>query len=454
MRAGRFEDELVARYSNPIPRYTSYPTAPYFGPGINAGIYADWLQAVPAGEELSLYLHIPFCAELCLYCGCHTTVVRSYAPIAAYAELLEREIALVGMHLGTPRKVSHIHWGGGTPTILSRDDLLKIDRALRNRFVIRPGAEIAIEIDPRTLGREHVSALAAMGVNRVSLGVQDFNETVQRTVNRIQSYEQTAKVADQLRQAGITALNLDLMYGLPHQTVGSVLRSVSQALELRPNRIALFGYAHVPWMKRHQALLPEKHLPDSAERLAQMRAASEIICGAGYTAIGLDHFARREDSLSGSLGKGRLHRNFQGYTTDAAQTLIGFGTSSIGTFPQGYVQNAPTTVAYRNAIISGHLATVRGIAVTAEDRLRRAIIERLMCDLAVDLAAIAAAHERDPDAFATEIKLVDTLVQDGLAVRDGYRITVPAVARPFLRNVCAIFDQYFSPATTRHSRAI
>jgi oxygen-independent coproporphyrinogen III oxidase len=453
-RAGRIEDELVARYSNPIPRYTSYPTAPHFTPGINTDIYAEWLQAVPAVEELSLYLHVPFCSELCLYCGCHTTVARTYAPIAAYVELLEHEIALVGARLGTPREVSHIHWGGGTPTILSAEDLLKISRTLRHWFAVGSNAEIAVEIDPRTLGREQVNALAAMGVNRVSLGVQDFNETVQRTVNRIQSYEQTAKVADRLRQAGITALNLDLMYGLPYQTVDSVVRSVSRALELKPDRIALFGYAHVPWMKRHQALLPENHLPDSAERLAQMHSASETICDAGYIAIGLDHFARPEDSLSSSLSKGSLHRNFQGYTTDAAQTLIGFGTSSIGKFPQGYVQNAPTTVAYRDAIVAGHLATARGIAVTAEDRLRHAIIERLMCDLAVDLAAVAAAHGRDANVFAAEIKLVDALAQDGLAVRDGYRITVPAAVRPFVRSVCAIFDQYFSPAAARHSRAI
>jgi oxygen-independent coproporphyrinogen-3 oxidase len=244
------------------------------------------------------------------------------------------------------------------------------------------------------------------------------------------------------------------MYGLPHQTVDTVLRSVTQALELGPDRIALFGYAHVPWMKRHQALLPEEHLPDATERLRQARSASEAICEAGYVAIGLDHFAKPEDRLAHSTKDGRLQRNFQGYTTDEASTLIGFGTSAIGTLPQGYVQNALATVAYRDAITVGRLATVRGIALTTEDRLHRAIIERLMCELAVDLEAVSVSHGRGPSAFAAEIGTIDALARDGLATRDGYRIVVPDQARPFLRNVCAIFDHYLLAGAQHHSRAL
>jgi oxygen-independent coproporphyrinogen-3 oxidase len=446
--------DLIARYAQRVPRYTSYPTAPHFNAGVGPDTYAAWLRAVPTTEALSLYLHVPFCAELCFYCGCHTTVARRYGPIAAYVALLEREIALVADQLGGRRPVTHIHWGGGTPTILSPDDLRKIAGALAARFDIRPKAEIAIEIDPRTLDPDRVETLAAIGVTRASLGVQDFNETVQRTVNRIQSYDTTARAADWLRQAGIAGLNIDLMYGLPFQTVDTVRQSVGEALRLDPDRIALFGYAHVPWMKRHQALLPEAHLPDSAERLAQMRAASDVIEGAGYVAIGLDHFARLDDPLAERQHEGNLHRNFQGYTTDEAKVLIGFGTSAIGTLPQGYVQNAPTTVAYRQALNAGRLATVRGVALTDEDRLRRAIIERLMCDLAVDLDGIAADYDRDARLFEHELDAIDALAADGLAVREGFRVVVPEEARPFIRNVCAVFDKYLAPDGARHSTAV
>ena len=384
--------DLIARYDQRVPRYTSYPTAPHFTADIGPAAYASWLRTVPASEALSLYIHVPFCAELCLYCGCHTTVARRYTPVAAYVELLAREIALVAGELGGRRPVAHLHWGGGTPTILSPEDLRRVSATLATRFDIRPGAEIAIEIDPRTLTLPHVEALARIGVTRASLGVQDFDPTVQATIRRLQSYETTALVVDWLRAAGIAGINLDLMYGLPHQSEATVRRSVEQALRLAPDRLALFGYAHVPWMKRHQALLPEAALPGAAERLAQMQAAAETILAAGYEAIGLDHFAKSGDALAGRRKAGHLHRNFQGYTTDEARTLIGFGTSAIGTLPEGYVQNAPGTVAYRETLATGRLATVRGRAVTAEDRLRRAVIERLMCDLAVDLETVAADH--------------------------------------------------------------
>jgi oxygen-independent coproporphyrinogen-3 oxidase len=388
--------ELVARYDRRVPRYTSYPTAPNFTPDVDAAAYAAWLGALPRGEALSLYLHVPFCAELCFYCGCHTTVARRYAPVAAYVDLIEREIALVAGLLGKSRPVAHVHWGGGTPTILSPEHFIQINRILRLRFDVGRDAEIAIEIDPRVLTPIHVEALAAAGVNRASLGVQDFDETVQRAINRIQTYQETASAVERLRGAGIRSVSLDLMYGLPHQSVASVETSVRTALQLNPDRIALFGYAHVPWMKRHQALLPEDRLPEAVERIRQASAASAAIVEAGYVAIGLDHFARPDDPLAHSQRTGHLRRNFQGYTTDKAPTLIGFGTSSIGHLPQGYVQNASSTVAYRDAILSGRLATARGIAVTADDRLRGAIIERLMCDLEVDLERIASIYGGAP----------------------------------------------------------
>lgn len=437
-----------------LPRYTSYPTAVQFGPQVDAGTYAHWLATLPAEERLSLYLHVPFCAELCLYCGCHTTVARSYEPVGSYVDLLEREIALVGRHLGVRRKAVHVHWGGGTPTMLAAADLERVMKALRQIAAIGSDCEVAIEIDPRTLRRELVPVLAAAGITRASLGVQDFDERVQRAVRRIQSYAETARVTDWLRSAGIAGINLDLMYGLPFQTEASVAATVRQALTLAPGRVALFGYAHVPWMKKHQRLLPEDALPDAEARLAQARAAGEVLLGAGYRPVGLDHFAWPDDPLAIRQRERRLHRNFQGYTTDEAATLIGLGPSAIGALPQGYVQNAARTVDYRAAILAGALATVRGVRLTAEDRMRREIIERLMCDLEVDLAAIASKHGRGLADFDGELARMTPLAEHGLVALSGGVLSVADHARPFVRHVCAAFDSYLTHDAGRFSRAL
>lgn len=446
--------ELIARYDQRVPRYTSYPTAPHFKPEITAGTYGSWLAELAPDKSLSLYLHVPFCAELCLYCGCNTAVTRSYKAVAAYVDCLEREIELVTKHLPARMDVSHIHWGGGTPTILSPNDLQRISQRLGAAFKIQARAEVAVEIDPRTITLDHVDALAASGLNRASLGVQDFDPRVQETIKRVQSFEQTATVAAWLRQAGVSGLNLDLMYGLPFQTVESVVRSVDLALRLDPDRIALFGYAHVPWMKRHQALLPEDSLPDAVARVEQREAAAAAFVEAGYVQIGIDHFAKPDDPMALRQQDGRLHRNFQGYTTDEAPALIGFGTSAIGALPQGYIQNAPTTVAYREAIMNGRLATVRGVALTNEDRLRRSIIERLMCDFRVDLTEIASEFAWDPADFYPEIQAIDELAQDGIVARDGLTVAVPEESRALVRNVCAVFDRYLESGALRHSRAL
>lgn len=436
-----------------IPRYTSYPTAVQFVPEIGSSSYAGWLAALP-DVPVSVYLHVPFCAELCLYCGCHTTVVRKYAPVAAYADLLEREIALVGEQMGGPRRAVHVHWGGGTPTMLEPKDFARLTAALRRTFSIASDCEIAIEIDPRTLTREVVFALRDAGVTRASLGVQDFEPKVQKAVGRIQSYEQTARAADWLRNAGIHHINLDLMYGLPHQTVETVAATARRSLDLDPGRIALFGYAHVPWMKKHQNLLPEAALPGAMERFAQSQAAAAVLAEAGFQAVGLDHFAKPEDLLAQRQREKRLHRNFQGYTTDEAAALIGFGTSAIGMLPQGYVQNASRTVDYRDAIEAGRLATVRGRTLTDDDRLRRDIIERLMCNLEVDLAGAAAARNKSLDDFAAELSELDALAERGLVQRRDGVVTVAEEARPLVRTVCAVFDTYLSDGETRYSRAM
>jgi len=435
-----------------VPRYTSYPTAAQFGPDVGAQAYSAWLGALSSDEAVSLYLHVPFCAALCLYCGCHTTVVRSYAPVAAYVDLLEREIEMVAAIVGR-RAVSHLHWGGGTPTLLTPEDLLRVMALLRNRFSLRADAELAVEIDPRAMTETYAGALARAGITRVSLGVQDFDERVQRAVGRLQSFDQTARVVDWLRQAGISGINLDLMYGLPYQTTATLEATLRQALALAPERIALFGYAHVPWLKRHQKLIPEAALPDTAARFEQARTAAQLLSAAGYQPIGIDHFARRDDALARRQRAGSLHRNFQGYTSDDARTLLAFGTSAIGSLPQGYVQNAANTVHYREMLAAGTLPVVRGCAVTPEDRLRRDVIESLMCHLAVDLAEMAAAHNARPDRFAAEFAALDRLAEAGIVARAGPKIAIPDDARAFVRTVCAVFDQYLRPDESRFSRA-
>lgn len=446
--------DLVRKYDRAVPRYTSYPTADQFGCGVDDACYRRWLGELAAHTALSLYLHVPFCAELCWFCGCHTRVVRDLEPIAAYAEALAREIDLVADMLDAPRPVRHVHWGGGTPTILGSRDIRRLLERLRRRFDIEDGAEVAVEIDPRRVTRETVAALASSGVNRASLGVQDLDPAVQRAVNRIQPYDVCVRAVGWLRAHGITEISLDLMYGLPHQTVAGIVATVDKAVALEPRRLALFGYAHVPWMKRHQRLIDESALPDTVERLELFRAAASRLAEWGYVAVGLDHFALPDDPLAVAARTGRLRRNFQGYTTDTAPALLGFGASAISTLPQGYAQNTVKIRAYRKAVDDGALAVVRGVALTADDRLRGAVIERLMCDLAVDLDPVCRAQGADASALTGELEALRPLVRDGLVRVEGHRITVPDDRRPFLRVACAVFDRYLDPAATRHARAV
>jgi oxygen-independent coproporphyrinogen-3 oxidase len=446
--------DLIAKYDQRVPRYTSYPTAPHFSTAVGADMYAEWLRALPPGIPLSLYLHVPFCAQLCLFCGCHTTAVHRAEPLLAYTRTLLAEIDLLAGAIGGRLPVRHIHWGGGTPTALPADCMTEITARLRNRFDVVPDAEIAVEIDPRTLTDESLAGLAQMGTTRASLGVQDFDPKVQHTIGRVQSYELTADCAARLRGIGIGSLNLDLIYGLPYQTVDGVAATVSSALTIEPDRIAVFGYAHVPWMKKHQALLSPESLPDAPARYTQREAAERIITQAGYDAIGLDHFARPDDALAVAARAGTLRRNFQGYTTDDAPVLLGLGASSIGSLPQGYVQNAPGVPGWREAIQAGHLPTARGIALIDTDRLRRDVIEQIMCHFAVGLAAAAARHGADPASLMDAAPALQGMVADGLVRWDGYQLAVTAAGRPFVRNVAAAFDTYLRTGIGRHAVAV
>ena len=444
----------LTKYDRLVPRYTSYPTAPHFSEAVKPSHYADWLRALPDDAPLSLYLHVPFCASLCLFCACHTTVVHRKAPLDAYAETLSMEIDLIARTIGRRQRVKHIHWGGGTPTSLPPNAMTDIMTRLRALFDVAEDAEIAVEIDPRTLSPESLDGLAAMGTTRASLGVQDFDPKVQDTINRHQDFAITAQCADRLRMVGIESLNLDLIYGLPYQTTDGIRDTVRQALDLRPDRVAVFGYAHVPWMKKHQSLIPDFALPGREERFAQQQAAEAAIAEAGYIRIGLDHFALPDDAMAKAATEGHLKRNFQGYTTDDAPILLGLGASSIGSLPQGYVQNLPSVPAWRDAIRAGTLPIARGIALTDEDRLRRDVIEQIMCAFTVDLAETAARHGASPASLMDAAPALQEMSADGLVLWDGYRVTVQPEGRPFIRNVAAAFDTWLRPGAGRHSAAV
>ena len=440
-------------YDVAVPRYTSYPTAPHFHPEVTTGNYRDWLARIGGDAALSLYFHVPFCKAMCWYCGCHTRVVRRYGPVADYAALLAEEMALVAGALHAKPWIAHVHWGGGTPTMLEPADFTALMAAARRHFRFAGDAEMAVEIDPRTLTQTMTEAMAAAGVTRASLGVQDFNIHVQQAINRVQPFAVTAGAVRRLRDCGIAALNFDLMYGLPGQTVADVVRTVDRAVTLAPDRLALFGYAHVPWMKTHQRMIDEAALPGGPERLAQAEAAAARLVEHGYRRIGLDHFARPGDALAKAVDDGKLRRNFQGYTTDRAEYLLGFGASAIGSLPQGYVQNEVPFAAYGRAIKAGRLATVRGLELSADDRLRRDVIERLMCGLEVDLEATAAAHGT-VEPFAAELARLAAMAANGVVELTGPRVRISEVGRPWMRTVAAVFDRYLEAGKARHSLAV
>lgn len=445
---------LLKHYGGAVPRYTSYPTAPHFHEGITSETYKGWLSEIPADEPVSLYLHVPFCQSMCWYCGCQTKIVSRYDPIADYAHHLALEIERVSQMLGRRQPVQHIHWGGGTPTILSPDDFAALMSRLQTHFNITHDAEIAVEIDPRTLTNEMSDTLARTGVNRASLGVQDFNPKVQQAINRHQTFEQTKKVANGLRQSGIRQINLDLMYGLPNQTEADARRTVDLSIELDADRYSVFGYAHVPWMKTHQKQINDNDLPDGPERMAQAQAIADQLTFHGYEPIGLDHYSRPNDRMATALKSGALRRNFQGYTTDTASTLIGFGVSAIGRLPQGYVQNISSERPYKEALGKGNLPVKRGFELSSQDDLRRQIIERLMCDLSVDLYALCQGAGFDTALFTDELKHLQQMEADGLVCVINDHIRITETGQPFVRSVCAVFDQYLESGKARHSRAV
>ena len=454
-RPANTRSDLNSRYGEErLPRYTSYPTAPHFSGAITQQTYRGWLESIPQQRTVSLYLHIPFCQSMCWYCGCNTTIAKRNEPVAEYLEALRREIGMVADRVAGRLPVGQVHFGGGTPTIMTPAQFAELMELLQRRFTILPDAEVAIEIDPRTLTRDMIHELGASGVTRASLGVQSFDPTVQQAIHREQSFDATATAAEGLRAAGVSGINFDLIYGLPYQTVGSCADTVRQCLELRPDRLSVFGYAHVPTFKTHQRKIDEIVLPDGAERYLQANTIASSLVAAGYRQIGLDHFALPEDSLTTAQAAGCLHRNFQGYTTDTSDVLIGFGASAIGRLDQGYVQNDPMTRSYCTQINGGDLATRKGYALTADDRLRADIIERVMRDFRVDLQQISARHGTTPDALLRSATRLPALMADGIAHLDGPVLSIADDARHLVRSVASVFDAYLGASGPVYSRAV
>lgn len=445
---------LVSAASETVPRYTSYPTAPHFHVGVDAVTVRGWMDALEGDDEISLYLHIPYCDRLCWFCACHTKQTRHYAPVATFLGSLHREIETVSRLVTDRGKVRAVHFGGGSPTMLRPDDILVLGRALRDRFDFLDDASLSVEIDPNDMDEGRLDAFAAIGMTRASLGVQDFDPKVQKAINREQSFALTKSIVDAVRARGVTSINLDLLYGLPHQTCDSVAATVAQALTLSPDRLALFGYAHVPWFKKHQTMIDETRLPDTAARLAQSQLAARLIVDAGYEALGLDHFAKPDDTLAISARVGKIRRNFQGYTEDQCETLIGLGPSSISRFRQGYAQNIVATGEYEKIVDSGQLATARGIELSVNDLARGWIIERLMCQFAFSAVELVERFgEVGQTLLATASRLA--ISSGGLLLKlDGENFVVPQDSRALVRTVAAKFDSYLGNGTSRHSIAV
>ncbi len=448
------EDKLLKYARLAVPRYTSYPTALQFHGEIGPADYHGWLKEITPDKPISLYVHIPFCQSLCWYCGCNTTVPNNYDRVTKYLQALATEIKLAAENIDTRVSVSHLHFGGGTPSYLEPEHLEQLITLIKNSFNFEDTAELAIEADPRTLSEDIITALSNSGISRVSLGVQDFNRDVQDLINRVQSADLVSTCVNQLKASGIDAINFDLMYGLPGQTVKTVRQSAITAAQMMPDRIAVFGYAHVPWFKKHQQVIKTEMLPDIEQRMEQADVIAQTLMENGYIRIGFDHFALPTDALSVAQKQGSLRRNFQGYTTDTAETLIGFGASSISTLPQGYCQNDPHLGQYISRLDDNEFAIVRGLALSDEDILRRAAINSLMCDFSLDLEAFCSLNHREPDALDNSLPALRALAHDGLVQLDNRSIMVTPKGRRFIRNIAACFDQYLECDNKKHSLAV
>ncbi|MEY8839175.1 oxygen-independent coproporphyrinogen III oxidase [Cribrihabitans sp. XS_ASV171] len=444
--------ERLGLFDAKVPRYTSYPTAPHFGNDVDPARFGAWISDIAPGSSISLYVHVPFCRRLCWFCACRTQGTQSDAPVAAYLEVLKAEIALLAAQLPRGVTLSRLHWGGGTPTLLSPGMMEELAGAILSVLPLGPGAEFSVEIDPNEIDAARLDALVGAGMNRASIGVQDFDHEIQKTIGRIQSYDTTRDVVDMIRARGVPSLNADILYGLPHQTRARMTESVQKLLSLNPDRVALYGYAHVPWMAKRQQLIPSEALPTPQQRLDLYGTARRLFLWDDYAEIGIDHFATRDDGLTHAQQAGRLRRNFQGYTDDQAEVLIGVGASSISRFPQGYAQNASATSAHTAAIRRGEFSTARGHRFKGQDRLRARLIEALMCDFRISAEEILRAFDISAQELQAMFRAANAEFEGLLHVSDE-GLFIPQEARALTRMVARRFDAY-DLSKAGHSSAI
>jgi oxygen-independent coproporphyrinogen-3 oxidase len=439
---------LLRHYDRPGPRYTSYPTAVEFSDSFDYAAYAGRLEAAATAtdEPLSLYIHLPFCEERCSYCGCNVIITHKRQVAARYLDYLEREIAMLAGALQGRRRVIQQHWGGGTPTYLSPSQLQRLHHVLGEHFTLAPDAEVAVEIDPRVTTPEQLVVLRALGFNRLSMGVQDFTPEVQEAINRRQTEAQTRALFDYARTIGFDSINVDLIYGLPRQALTSFRRTLDSIVDMQPDRIAVYSYAHVPWLRPHQKQIHAADLPDAGLKFDLFGAAVGTFRAAGYAQIGMDHFAKPGDELAVAARERRLHRNFMGYTTRPAPDMLGLGVSSIGDVRGAFAQNEKKLPAYYDAIDAGHFPIERGYALSADDLVRRHVITQLMCNFHVGGAQVESLFGiRFDEYFAPELERLSAgPVGDGFLSITPAGLDVPERGRLFVRNICMEFDRYLA----------
>lgn len=447
MRGAKTIDfEVLKKFNQPGPRYTSYPTAPVFSNQFTASDFTSEIittNAVPAGRPISLYFHFPFCEKLCYFCGCNMRVTHDRSLIQQYNEYLKKEIDLLRPSISDDRKTLQMHWGGGTPSYLYPDEIRAIGEYIRDRFDFDQDLEASVEIDPRGLTRGHMEALREVGFNRTSFGVQDFNPQVQETINRVQSEEITRQTVSWARELGFESVNLDLIYGLPYQTVDSFAATVEKVIDISPSRIAVFNYAHVPWLKKHQNIMPAEALPSPDTRLAILEMTIKMLIAAGYVYIGMDHFAKPTDELAVAQSSNTLYRNFQGYSTRTGADVYGFGLSAISQFESIYAQNLKNFPDYYARLDAGLAATAVGYRMTRDDHIRKEAIMQIMCKFEIDKLAIEEKYEIDFDAyFRNDLPKLGQFEREGLLRQDAEKITVIGSGILIVRNIAMCFDAY------------
>lgn len=442
--------DLLDKYAKAGPRYTSYPTAPVwrneFSPDEARQIYLE-NNTTAQNTPLALYVHLPFCQSLCWYCGCNTKIARNKKVLIPYLKALKQELAMISQYLSADRKVSQMHWGGGTPTYLSPEQIFTWVQELKSHISFAPDAELSIEVDPRVTTVEHLYVLRECGFKRISMGVQDFNPEVQTAIHRIQPFEMTATLVEKSRQLGFESINLDLIYGLPLQTVTNFARTLEQVNTLNPDRLALFHYAHMPWLKPAQKLIKDMDLPSSEEKLNIFEMTIDTLLGSGYRYIGMDHFAKPEDELSVAQQEGSLRRNFMGYTTQAGVDLYGLGASSISEVGGDFIQNIRAVPEYENALAAGDLPIARGLRLSPEDHVRKAIIEELICNGKLHFDTLSQRFGLQfKEAFGTELLAIQDMEKDGLVKLSPDELKVLPRGQILIRNICMLFDAYLPQA--------